>query len=141
MPASTIAVIGLGLMGSRMARRLLDHGYAVRAYDPDPDRMAELVEIGGSEAGSPAQAVAGMSLALLSLPNSEVSKEAYSWLRQNGKDPRLIVEHGEQLGAPSDLVEVVADALAEGESTGLADLDNSAIVEVVRRRAGIGRVP
>jgi hypothetical protein len=35
---------------------------------------------------------------------------------------------------------VVRTALAEGESTGLGDLDNSAIAEVVRRRAGIGRV-
>jgi hypothetical protein len=39
-----------------------------------------------------------------------------------------------------DLVRVVRDALAEGEETGLADLDNSAVAEVVRRRAGIGRV-
>jgi hypothetical protein len=31
-------------------------------------------------------------------------------------------------------------ALAEGEENGLADLDNSSIIEVVRRRAGIGRL-
>ena len=53
---------------------------------------------------------------------------------------RLIVEHGQSVGAPTDLVEVVAAALAEGEGSGLSDYDNSAIVEVVRRRAGIGRV-
>jgi hypothetical protein len=39
-----------------------------------------------------------------------------------------------------DLAEVVRAALAEGEETGLADLDNSAVAEVVRRRAGIRRV-
>jgi 3-hydroxyisobutyrate dehydrogenase-like beta-hydroxyacid dehydrogenase len=61
-------------------------------------------------------------------------------LRQSHKDSRLIVEHGEELGATMDLVRVVRDALAEGEETGLADLDNSAVAEVVRRRAGIGRV-
>ncbi|HEY6635632.1 MAG TPA: NAD-binding protein, partial [Acidimicrobiia bacterium] len=63
-----------------------------------------------------------------------------SRLRQGSKDARLIVEQGRSLGAPIDLVEVVAAALAEGEVSGLSDLDNSAIVEVVRRRAGIGRV-
>jgi 2-hydroxy-3-oxopropionate reductase len=64
----------------------------------------------------------------------------YARLRQSHKDARLIVEHGEELGATMDLVRVVRDALAEGEESGLADLDNSAVAEVVRRRAGIGRV-
>jgi 2-hydroxy-3-oxopropionate reductase len=64
----------------------------------------------------------------------------YARLRQSHKDSRLIVEHGEELGATMDLARVVRDALAEGEETGLADLDNSAVAEVVRRRAGIGRV-
>jgi 3-hydroxyisobutyrate dehydrogenase-like beta-hydroxyacid dehydrogenase len=63
----------------------------------------------------------------------------FARLRQSHKDARLIVEHGSGLGAPMDLVEVVRGALAEGEETGLADLDNSSIVEVIRRRAGIGR--
>ena len=67
-------------------------------------------------------------------------EEPFARLRQSHKDSRLIVDHGLGLGAPMDLVAVVRDALAEGESTGLADLDNSAVVEVVRRRAGIGRV-
>jgi 2-hydroxy-3-oxopropionate reductase len=64
----------------------------------------------------------------------------YARLRQSHKDSRLIVEHGEELGATMDLARVVRDALSEGEDNGLADLDNSAVAEVVRRRAGIGRV-
>jgi hypothetical protein len=51
-----------------------------------------------------------------------------------------MIEHAASVGAPADLIEVVRAALAEGEATGLGDLDNSAIAEVVRRRAGIGRV-
>jgi 3-hydroxyisobutyrate dehydrogenase-like beta-hydroxyacid dehydrogenase len=65
----------------------------------------------------------------------------YARLRQSLKDARLIVEHGEGLGASMDLARVARDALAEGEESGLADMDNSAVAEVVRRRAGIGRVP
>lgn len=61
-------------------------------------------------------------------------------LRQTHKDARLMIEHAASIGAPADLIEVVRAALAEGEATGLGDLDNSAIAEVVRRRAGIGRV-
>jgi 3-hydroxyisobutyrate dehydrogenase-like beta-hydroxyacid dehydrogenase len=297
MSADAVAVIGLGLMGSRMARRLAGHGFELHGYDPDPDRVREFESQGGHVTASPAEAVSGCWAALLSLPNSEVSKEvcldpgglsgsgvtplhvydattgrpgdaveigfsladagivysdatvsgngeiaergelvvmvggppdafergipifeaigrshhhvgelgagsrmkllvnhaltihrmalaetlvvaemagldldatiavlkdglSYSkamdaWgdrmiagdhedpfarLRQSSKDARLIVEHGRDLGAPIHLVEIVAAALAEGETTGLGDLDNSSIVEVVRRRAGIGRV-
>ncbi len=297
MNAGPVAVIGLGLMGSRMASQLATHGFDLRGFDPDPKRMADFTAAGGVPARSPAEAVAGCWAALLSLPNSEVSREvclgpdgiavsgirglpvydtttgrpgeavdiagalegsgivycdatvsgngeiaqrgelvvmvggsrdahergipifeaigrshhhvgpvgagsrmkllvnqaltihrmalaetlvvaemarlnlhatlavledslAYSkamdvWgermitgdhehpfsrIRQSSKDARLIVEHGRELGAPVDLVEVVAAALAEGESAGLGDLDNSSIIEIVRRRAGIGRV-
>lgn len=66
--------------------------------------------------------------------------EPFARLRQSSKDARLILEHGQDVEASVALAEVVAAALAEGESTGLSDLDNSAIMEVVRRRAGIGRV-
>jgi 3-hydroxyisobutyrate dehydrogenase-like beta-hydroxyacid dehydrogenase len=64
----------------------------------------------------------------------------FARLKQSHKDSRLIVQHGIDLGAPMDLVSVVLAALAEGEDQGLADYDNSAVMEVMRRRAGIGRV-
>jgi len=64
----------------------------------------------------------------------------YARLRQSHKDSRLIVDHGVELGASMDLARVAREALAEGEETGLADMDNSSVMEVVRRRAGIGRV-
>ncbi len=64
----------------------------------------------------------------------------FARLKQSHKDSRLIVQHGLDLGAPMDLVSVVLAALAEGEDEGFADYDNSAVMEVVRRRGGIGRV-
>lgn len=293
-----MAVIGLGLMGSRMATRLLAAGHELRGFDPDPDRLAEFAGGGGVATASPAEAVEGCWAALLSLPNSEVSREvclgtdgiggggahslliydtttgwpddaveiaaamapqgivyadttvsgngelagrgelvvmmggpedafdrgsaifgaiarsshhvgpvgagarmklivnhvlaihrmalaealvvaelagmdldrtldvlkdglAYSramdaWgarmveadherpfsrLRQSLKDSRLIVDHGLDLGATMDLAQVVKVALSEGDDTGLGELDNSVVVEVIRRRAGIGRLP
>ena len=36
-----IGYVGVGLMGMPMAKRLLSLGYAVRAYDISPQRMAE----------------------------------------------------------------------------------------------------
>ncbi len=296
--SSALAVIGLGLMGSRIASRLASHGYSLHGYDPDPERVSCFASMGGAVAGTPAEAVQGCEIAILSLPDSTVSTDvclgegglagagieglvafdtttgrpsdavtiaaalggagviycdttlsgnaqlaergelvvmmggpasayekgipvfeaigrshhrmgevgsgatmkllvnqalsihrmalaetltvaemagldldvtlevlrdslAYSkamdvWggrmvsgeheppfsrLRQSSKDARLIVEHGHEVAASIPLIEAVAAALAEGEAGGLADMDNSAIVEVVRRRAGIGTVP
>jgi len=292
-----VAVIGLGLMGSRMSATLLSAGFQLRGYDIDPDRRDEFAEAGGTVADSPADAVQGCWAALLSLPTSDIARKvclgdagiseagvddlqvydtttgppadavefaaalsqygvsysdstvsgngevagrgelvvmmggseqsyqlgppifeaigrshhhvgpvgsgarmklivnhvlsihrlalaeglvvaelgdmdldktldilkdgvAYSKvmdlsghrmiagdheipfarIKQNHKDSRLIVQHGLDLGAPMDLVSVVLAALAEGEDEGLADYDNSAVMEIVRRRAGIGRV-
>ena len=297
MSGGALAVIGLGLMGSRMSRHLLEAGHRLQGYDPDPARMAEFEVKGGVATGSPAEAVQGCWAALLSLPTSDVSREVclgvggiaeagvtgllvydtttgrpadaieiagslaesgvtysdttvsgnsevaekgelvvmlggttdaylggrpifeaigrshhhvgpvgtasrmklivnhaltihrmalaeaivvaelanmdlettlevlkdslayskamdvwgdriirgdhedpYARLRQSHQDSSLIVEHGLELGATMDLAQVVRAARAEGEETGLADKDNSSVVEVVRRRAGIGKV-
>ncbi len=292
-----VAVIGLGLMGSRMSANLLSAGLDLRGYDVDRARRDDFADAGGRVANSPAEAVQGCWAAVLSLPTSDIAREvclgnagisearvgdlrvydtttgppedavefaaalaehgvsysdstvsgngevagrgelvvmmggseesyqlglpifeaigrshhhigpvgsgarmklivnhvlsihrlalaeglvvaelggmdldktlavlmdslAYSkamdlWgnrmiagdheipfarLKQSHKDSRLIVQHGIDLGAPMDLVSVVLAALAEGEDEGLADYDNSAVMEVVRRRGGIGRV-
>ncbi len=292
-----VAVIGLGLMGSRMSANLLSAGLDLRGYDVDRARRDDFADAGGRLANSPAEAVQGCWAAVLSLPTSDIAREvclgnagiseagvddlrvydtttgppedavefaaalaehgvsysdstvsgngevagrgelvvmmggseksyqlglpifeaigrshhhigpvgsgarmklivnhvlsihrlalaeglvvaelggmdldktlavlidglAYSkamdlWgnrmiagdheipfarLKQSHKDSRLIVQHGLDLGAPMDLVSVVLAALAEGEDEGFADYDNSAVMEVVRRRGGIGRV-
>ncbi|MDH4119914.1 MAG: NAD(P)-dependent oxidoreductase [Acidimicrobiia bacterium] len=293
-----IAIIGLGIMGSRFARRLLDAGHSLRGFDVDAERNAEFEAMGGVATNSPADAVQGCEIAVLSLLTSEISREvclgsggiiesaqrpllvldattgrpedsvetatglanvgieyadmtvsgnaavaevghlvvmlggsedayskarpvmevigrshhhvgpvgagartklivnhvlavnraglaeglvaaelagldlarmlevlrdgvAYSramdlWgdrmvaadhgrpnarLRQSHKDSRLIVEHAEAVGAPADHIRLVESTLDEGETNGLADLDNSSAIEVIRRRAGIGRIP
>lgn len=50
--AAPVGVIGLGLMGSACARRLLAAGQAVLGYDVDPVRMRALVEAGAGRAGA-----------------------------------------------------------------------------------------
>jgi 3-hydroxyisobutyrate dehydrogenase/2-hydroxy-3-oxopropionate reductase len=53
---STVAVIGLGAMGSRIARRLLDAGHDVVVWNRSPAKAAELAELGAAPAASPAEA-------------------------------------------------------------------------------------
>ncbi len=64
-----IGFIGLGNMGCRMARRLLEAGIVVTGYDKDQERVREL---GLQCAASPADVVAQSDVILLSLPDSNV---------------------------------------------------------------------
>ena len=52
---STVAVVGLGAMGSRIARRLLDAGYEVVVWNRTPAKTEELVALGATAAESPAE--------------------------------------------------------------------------------------
>jgi 3-hydroxyisobutyrate dehydrogenase-like beta-hydroxyacid dehydrogenase len=53
---TTVAVVGIGAMGSRIARRLVDTGHEVFIWNRTPEKMAELVELGAVPAASPAEA-------------------------------------------------------------------------------------
>jgi 3-hydroxyisobutyrate dehydrogenase-like beta-hydroxyacid dehydrogenase len=52
----TIAVLGLGAMGSRVARRLLDSGHDVVVWNRSPEKVRLLVAAGAAAATSPADA-------------------------------------------------------------------------------------
>ena len=53
---STVAVIGLGAMGSRFARRFLEAGDEVIVWNRTPEKAAELLERGAVSAATPADA-------------------------------------------------------------------------------------
>jgi 2-hydroxy-3-oxopropionate reductase len=55
---STIAFIGLGIMGSPMAVHLQNAGHRVVGYNRSPEKTQPLVAAGGTAAGSVAEAVA-----------------------------------------------------------------------------------
>ena len=60
-----------------------------------------------------------------------------SRIRQHHKDVRLILEQGQKLGSPMPLEQVHQQVLQAAEMNGLADADTGAIIEVLRRLAGI----
>lgn len=49
-------MVGLGAMGNRIARRLLDAGHDVAVWNRSPEPVRELVELGATAAASPADA-------------------------------------------------------------------------------------
>jgi 3-hydroxyisobutyrate dehydrogenase-like beta-hydroxyacid dehydrogenase len=56
--ADTLAFVGLGAMGSRLARRLLDAGYTVTGYNRTAAKARALVDAGMRRAGTPREAAA-----------------------------------------------------------------------------------
>ncbi len=67
MTASTVGLIGLGLMGGAMATRLAATGYRVIGHDVRPARIAALAPLGVEAAGSPADVARRVGLVITSL--------------------------------------------------------------------------
>ncbi|MER6539118.1 NAD(P)-dependent oxidoreductase [Streptomyces sp900105755] len=67
----TVAVLGLGTMGSGLAARLLDRGMRVRVWNRTPERAKPLAEAGAFVAAHPADAVAGTSAAVCVVADGE----------------------------------------------------------------------
>ena len=71
-----IGFIGVGRMGSPMARFLLQAGYAVTVCDPDPAARARARSHGAREAGSIAECARGVDVVFSSLPDDKVLHQA-----------------------------------------------------------------
>jgi 2-hydroxy-3-oxopropionate reductase len=66
----------MGLMGQAFIGNLTAAGFDIQGYDPDPKRMQQLRERGGTPAESPAEAARGVQRLILSLPSIEIVREA-----------------------------------------------------------------
>ena len=68
----TVAVLGIGLMGFPMARRLCEANIPVRAWNRSRSKAERLLPFGASVADSAAEAVAQADLVITLLENGEV---------------------------------------------------------------------
>jgi len=67
---STIAFIGLGIMGGPMAQRLVDAGHTVIGFNRSSGPVDRLVAAGGKGAGSVAEAVRDADVIITMVPDS-----------------------------------------------------------------------
>lgn len=72
MKDKLLGFVGVGRMGSRMAGRLLDAGYALAVYDTDETAVARLAQRGARRCGSPAEVASVAATVLASLPTPDV---------------------------------------------------------------------
>jgi 3-hydroxyisobutyrate dehydrogenase-like beta-hydroxyacid dehydrogenase len=72
MAENNIGFVGVGRMGGRMARRLLDAGYALTVFDTTEAAIAPLVAAGARRADSPAAVASAAEIVLASLPTPPI---------------------------------------------------------------------
>lgn len=72
---TTIAFIGLGIMGTPMAKNLIAAGYAVRGHDRSEAAMATLAANGGTPVASLAEALEGAQILITMVPDSPQVRE------------------------------------------------------------------
>jgi len=135
---SDISVIGLGVMGSALARALLENGYAVTVWNRSPAKAAPLVSAGATQAGTAAEAVAaspativciashdktlellkdltpslsGKTIIELSTGGASEAEELAGYLSENGADwlIGIINAYPQGVGKPETVLTVVGD--------------------------------
>ena len=70
-PLPAVAVVGLGLIGTSLAKRLIAAGFTVHGYDVDASRTANLASLGGHAAASLADAARAAKIIVLSVFNTD----------------------------------------------------------------------
>jgi 3-hydroxyisobutyrate dehydrogenase len=67
-----VGLLGVGLMGSALAHRLLDRGIAVIAWDRNAEQLRDLESRGGQPAERPSEVVGPAGVVITMLPTAEV---------------------------------------------------------------------
>src|SRR5882762_5576013 len=88
----TLGFVGIGYMGRPIARRLLESGFKLTAYDRDRSKAEELIQYGGSVAESVAELSSSCNVVLSCLPSDEAVLDTYK-----GPDGVFAHAHGGSL--------------------------------------------
>src|SRR5882724_9831071 len=82
MSKPRVAILGLGIMGGGMARRLLSEGFPVTVYNRNPDRAVPFATAGAFVAGSPREAASRADVVVSMVADDVASRSI--WLGENG---------------------------------------------------------
>ena len=72
-----LGFVGIGYMGRPIARRLLESGFKLMAYDRERSKAEELIQYGGTVAQSVAELSSSCNVVLSCLPTDEAVLETY----------------------------------------------------------------
>ena len=112
---TSIAFIGLGIMGSPMAVHLAKAGHDVVGYNRSPEKAKPLIDAGGRAAASVAEAVADAEIVAVMVPDSPDVRDVLAGddgVFANGKPGTLIIDFSSI--RPDVTVELAEQAVAQG---------------------------
>lgn len=96
MQHKDVGFVGLGVMGSRMAGRLLKAGHRLTVYDPESSNAAVVGAMGARIVSSPSRVAESSDVVHLSLPHGEAVHlvlAAEQGLLSAARDNLIIVDH------------------------------------------------
>jgi 3-hydroxyisobutyrate dehydrogenase/glyoxylate/succinic semialdehyde reductase len=88
----TVGIVGLGIMGSAIARNLVDRGWRVIGFDIDAARRAELASANVTIATDVGAVVRDALIVMTSLPTPSAVKDVAQAIANSGQSPRIVVE-------------------------------------------------
>jgi 3-hydroxyisobutyrate dehydrogenase-like beta-hydroxyacid dehydrogenase len=107
---SEVGIVGIGLLGSAIAQRLINDGCAVHGYDSDNSRLESFVAHGGLVLGDAAQVIRSSQLLVFSLPTSETIASIVDRYRTCFQSGQIVIDT--TTGNPQQVI-AIGRALAE----------------------------
>ena len=88
----TVGIIGLGIMGSAIARNLVERGWHVIGFDIDAAKRAELAQANVAIAADVGQVARDAAVIMTSLPSPAAVAEVAQAIANSGQSPRIVIE-------------------------------------------------
>ena len=107
-----VGLLGVGLMGSAMAHRLLDRGIAVIAWDRDAEHLRDLESRGGQPAEEPSEVISGAGVVITMLPTAEVIRDLVEPLLDDWPEGTIWLQMSSVGAGEADQLTQVAEAHA-----------------------------
>lgn len=107
-----VGLLGVGLMGSAMAHRLLDQGIPVIAWDRDSEPVRALEGRGGQPAEGPREVISGAGVVITMLPTAAVVLEVIEPVLEDWPGGTIWLQMSSVGAAEADQLARVAEAHA-----------------------------
>jgi len=88
----TVGMVGLGIMGSAIARNLVDRGWRVIGFDIDAARRAELALANVTIVNDVGEVARDAPVIMTSLPSPAAVEAVARSIANSGQSPRIVVE-------------------------------------------------
>src|SRR3954447_8196975 len=88
----TVGIVGVGIMGSAIARNLVERRWKVVGVDIDTARRAEMAQAGVVIAENVKQVAREAEIVMTSLPSAAAAAEVAHEIAHSGQSPRIVVE-------------------------------------------------